>query len=388
MDMVIQSQSSSTAAAVSPTDNTITHEQVLTQVANDSAAPTHNMHTESTPKRTLQTHITPNKRSTGSNWSNGTKASLEESAVREVVPQQKIHGSDNDDPFHSHSLEMFDKLQLLEKQPNDDGVDVNKNGNEERSQMGVDNSKRVTFQGDVTDRIAAVPTTAMPTTAVPTSVSKIFTKKYHKENNRLTCPHCAKGFVSQGGLDYHVLLACQNKLPTSLIITTNKPTKDVERKKRRSKSMGGIAKITSDYWQHGVLSTAATNQKSQSSSPSAIFPSQKRKLPKGVYETIAGNYQVVQVKFKPNEPLNDTDSIGYQENDTFLSLSNPTYKSVLYTHFQQMDNNDTQEEEKRMATKITDIFKKNGGRFYKKSGRGNREMAFVQVDEDDALRSE
>ena len=78
----------------------------------------------------------------------------------------------------------------------------------------------------------------------------------------------------------------------------------------------------------------------------------------------------------------------FQENDTFLSLSNPTYKSVLYKHFQQMDNNDTQEEEKRMATKITDIFKKNGGRFYKKSGRGNREMAFVQVDEDDALRSE
>ena len=79
-----------------------------------------------------------------------------------------------------------------------------------------------------------------------------------------------------------------------------------------------------------------------------------------------------------------------QENDTFLSLSNPTYKSVLYTHFQQMNNNDTREEEKRVATKIINNFKKNGGRFYKKSGRGNiqKEMNFVQVDENAALRSE
>ena len=54
-----------------------------------------------------------------------------------------------------------------------------------------------------------------------------------------------------------------------------------------------------------------------------------------------------------------------------------------------MNNNDTREEEKRMATKITNIFKKNGGRFYKKNGRGNvqKEMNFVQVDEDAALRS-
>jgi len=55
-----------------------------------------------------------------------------------------------------------------------------------------------------------------------------------------------------------------------------------------------------------------------------------------------------------------------------------------------MNNNDTREEEKRVATKIINIFKKNGGRFYKKSGRGNvpKEMNFVQVDEDAALRSE
>jgi len=46
-----------------------------------------------------------------------------------------------------------------------------------------------------------------------------------------------------------------------------------------------------------------------------------------------------------------------------------------------MNNNDTREEEKRVATKIINIFKKNGGRFYKKSGRGNvqKEMTFVQV---------
>ena len=55
-----------------------------------------------------------------------------------------------------------------------------------------------------------------------------------------------------------------------------------------------------------------------------------------------------------------------------------------------MDNNDTREEEKRMALKIVNMFKKNGGRFYKKNGRGNvqKEMNFVQVDEGAALRSE
>jgi len=55
-----------------------------------------------------------------------------------------------------------------------------------------------------------------------------------------------------------------------------------------------------------------------------------------------------------------------------------------------MNNNDTREEEKRVANKIINIFKKNGGRFYKKSGRGNvqKEMNFVQVDEDAALKSE
>ena len=330
--MVIHSQSSSTAAAVSPTDNdNITPPQVLTkEVATHDSAPTHTMHTKSTPKRTLQAHITPNKQLTDYNFNDDkdTKVSSEEVAVQEVVPTllsttikvnggnngpgsrqdmsgqsktmpmickipqskpQKLHGSNDSDPYHSHSLEMFDKLQLLEKQPKDDGIDVNKNGNEDRSQMSVDYSKRVTFQGDVIDRIDAVPTSAMPTTAVPTSsVSKILTKKYHKEDNRLTCPHCTKEFVSQGGLDYHVLLACQNK-PVN--------TKESTRKKGRSKSKGGIAKITSDYWQHGLqsssqLSAAATNQKSQSGSPSAIFPSQKRIPPKGVYETRAGNYQV------------------------------------------------------------------------------------------------
>ena len=204
------------AVAVSPTDNSIPTPVMKVATHGHNSTPTHTMHTESTPKRTLQKHITPNKQLTGCNWSNdnGTKASSEE-AAQEVVPQQK----------HKSNLEMFDKLQFLEKQPpnNNDGIEMKKNG------LSIDYSKRVTFQGDIVDRIDAVPTT----------VSKIFTKKYPKEDNGLTCPHCAKGFVSQGGLDYHILLACQIKLPNSTI--------NIRR---------------------------------------------KRKLPKGVYETPLGNYQV------------------------------------------------------------------------------------------------
>ena len=100
---------------------------------------------------------------------NGTNVSLEKAAVQEVVTQQKLHGSNNNDPFHSHSLE-FDKLQFLEKQPKDDdndGTEMKKNG------LSIDYSKRVTFQGDIIDRISAV--------------SKIITKKSPKEDNGLTC---------------------------------------------------------------------------------------------------------------------------------------------------------------------------------------------------------
>ena len=225
------------AAAVSPTDNSITHTQVLTaQVA------THDNLSDD----------------------NGTKVSLEKAAVQEVVTQQKLHGSNNNDPFHSH-LEFDKSLQLLEQQPKDNATEMEKNG------LSIDYSKRVTFQGDIIDRISAV--------------SKIITKKSPKEDNGLTCEK----------------KVCQNKFNPCLDIK-NTPTKDDTRKKSRSKSSKrGIAKFTSDYWQHGLqtfdesssqLSAAATNQKSQSGSPSAIFPSHKRKPPKGVYETTAGNYQV------------------------------------------------------------------------------------------------
>jgi len=247
------------AAAVSPTDNSIKLQQVSTQVA------THDNLSDD----------------------NGTKASLEKSAVQEVVTQQKLHGSNNNDPFHSHSLE-FDKLQFLEKQPKDNATEMEKNG------LSIDYSKRVTFQGDIIDRISAV--------------SKIITKKSIKEDNGLICEKC------------------QNKFNPCLDIK-NTPTKDDTRKKSRSKSSkGGIAKFTSDYWQHG-LQTSVTyipttptrnnlNEDNGLTCPHCAkgFASQggldyhvekkvcqnkftnstsrKRKLPKGVHETTAGNYQV------------------------------------------------------------------------------------------------
>jgi len=80
------------------------------------------------------------------------------SKLHQPKPQQRLHESNN--PFESHSLEMFDKLQFLQPQPNneDEGTEMNmKNG------ISRDYSKRITFQGDVIDRIAAVPT--LPTTA-------------------------------------------------------------------------------------------------------------------------------------------------------------------------------------------------------------------------------
>lgn len=72
------------AATVSPT--TVTKAGV---VATHNSPTQTTMHTKSTSKRTLQKHITPNKRLTGYNWSNdnGTKAPLEEATVQEVVPK-------------------------------------------------------------------------------------------------------------------------------------------------------------------------------------------------------------------------------------------------------------------------------------------------------------
>ena len=221
---------------------------------------------------------------------NGTKVSLEKAAVQEVVTQQKLHGSNNNYPFHSHSLEFDKSLQLLEKQPKDNATEMEKNG------LLIDYSKRVTFQGDIIDRISAV--------------SKIVTKKSPKEDNGLTCEK----------------KVCQNKFNPCLDIK-NTPTKDDTRKKSRSKSSkGGIAKFTSDYWQHGLqtsvkyIPTIPTrnnlNEDNGLTCPHCAkgFASQggldyhvekkvcqnkftnstsrKRKLPKGVHETAAGNYQV------------------------------------------------------------------------------------------------
>jgi len=238
------------AAAVSPTDNSIKLQQVSTQVA------THDNLSDD----------------------NGTKVSLEKAAVQEVVTQQKLHGSNNTDPFHSHSLE-FDKLQFLEKQPKDDDTEMKKNG------LSIEYSKRVTFQGDIIDRISAV--------------SKIITKKSTKEDNGLTCEK----------------KVCQNKFNPCLDNIKNTPTKDDARKKSRSKSSkGGIAKFTSDYWQHGL------QKFDESSSQLAEVPTtvSKRKLPKGVYETPSGNLQV-RVWYQSSQR-----SIG-----TFQSLESATLTSEI-----------------------------------------------------------
>jgi len=79
------------------------------------------------------------------------------SKLHQPKPQQRLQDSNN--PFESHSLEMFDKLQFLQPSTTndneEDGTEMNlKNG------ISRDYSKRITFQGDVIDRIAAVPTSA------------------------------------------------------------------------------------------------------------------------------------------------------------------------------------------------------------------------------------
>jgi len=242
------------AAAVSPTDNSIKLQQVSTQVANNDKLLSDD---------------------------NGTKVSLEKAAVQEVVTQQKLHGSNNNDPFHSHHSLEFDKsLQLLEKQPKDNATEMEKNG------LSIDYSKRVTFQGDIIDRISAV--------------SNIITKKSTKEDNGLTCEK----------------KVCQNKFNPCLNIK-NTPTKDDTRKKSRPKSSkGGIAKFTSDYWQHGLQKfDESSSQLAEVPVPTTVS---KRKLPKGVYETPSGNLQV-RVWYQSSQR-----SIG-----TFQSLESATLASEI-----------------------------------------------------------
>ena len=80
------------------------------------------------------------------------------SKLHQPKPQQRLQDGNVNNPFESHSLEMFDKLQFLQPSATtNDNEDTEMNI---KNDISRDYSKRITFQGDVIDRIAAVPTTA------------------------------------------------------------------------------------------------------------------------------------------------------------------------------------------------------------------------------------
>jgi len=155
--------------------------------------------------------------------------------LHQPKPQQRLQDSNN--PFESHSLEMFDKLQFL--QPTTTTNDNEDGSTEMNMKNGIsrDYSKRITFQGDVIDRIAAVPTSA-----VPTSANEIMPTNGNNNNNSSMIsseamngiyptmappmlPHKSTYSAAYGGneLDY----ALENKLQNK-----NKKGKKKRKKKR------------------------------------------------------------------------------------------------------------------------------------------------------------
>ena len=111
----------------------------------------------------------------------------------------------------------------------------------------------------------------------------------------------------------------------------------------------------------------------------------------------SGGVQPVQFYTIPNkqlaveQPIDDSsDRIMINQNDSVLSMLNPTYKAVMFDQFRKLSPTRDSEKESDLSKALFQMFKDGGGRFFK-AYYANRYQSSVQcyeVNEKEALASE
>ena len=99
---------------------------------------------------------------------------------------------------------------------------------------------------------------------------------------------------------------------------------------------------------------------------------------KGVHTTLSAATETLSFDISGNQ-------IKLDQNDTILSFTNPTYKTIMFEHFKTMGTVTNMEENRNAANELFHVFNERGGRFFKLVRY--RKAQYQEVDAKIALQS-